>query len=281
MRTSAGTSNEMFLMPIHESGYGSNGSRAPGPSSNNVIDRAITHPVGKDLVIQLVDETGVVLTTTRVTGGASPTGGASRGRWMFPENAYFGTTASLAPASSNVTGVDIYGTTGRVVASAPAGPSAQFQRQDAAGAVVEFYASTAKVGSITISSSATTYSTNSDKTLKDDDGEMPLETAIQITQLIEWHSYKWKSTGTSDYGVFAQELYEIYPQAVVVGGVHEIIDGEGNTLESYDPWGVDYSKLIVPFGRALQGLLAKAQDLESRLARIEQGLQTSSTGKAI
>lgn len=278
MRNSARASNEMFLMPIHESGYGSLGVKAPGPAAIRVAKgRDIVHPLGSDLRFSLINETGVVLTSTTVTGGTGgESGGASRQRWLFPESAYFGTTASMNPAtSSEIAGVNIFGALGRGVFSSTGAPTVQLQRQDATGSVMEFFASTAKVGGITVTSTATTYATSSDQTLKNDEGELDLESAYSVVDGIRWHSFEWKIDGTPDAGVFAQELASVYPRAVIAGmGEQKLIDVDGNPYTTYDAWSVDYSKLIAPIGRALQGALREVKDLKSQIDDFQRRLKT-------
>jgi hypothetical protein len=151
------------------------------------------------------------------------------------------------------------------------GKTQSYRSGNGALAQYEFYnlnpAGTAKqlAGYITCNNTTTSYVTTSDVELKDDCGWMDAETALDLVQSIKWHRYTWKSTGVQDYGVFAQELHEIYPAAVVVGGW----DGEdGEPREHYMPWGVDYSKLVVPIGRALQAQIKMTQLLQDQVAAL-------------
>lgn len=76
------------------------------------------------------------------------------------------------------------------------------------------------------------------------------------------HNFNWTGdyeAGGEDIGVFAQELYEIYPRAVTVGGGF-LEDGtkasEDDEGAVYQPWAVDYLKLIPVMMRVLQGLIS-------------------------
>lgn len=119
------------------------------------------------------------------------------------------------------------------------------------GGAVTFYNGTSLVGSISTTGSATAYNTTSDQTLKNDTGIFDPVIAKQILSLIQIHGFTWKSSGEADIGVFAQELYQVYPTAVAKGGWYKL-DDSGNTIETiaieegayYIPWSVDYSKLI-------------------------------------
>ena len=108
------------------------------------------------------------------------------------------------------------------------------------------------VGAISTTSTATTYITSSDERLKENitdsaDAGSKVD-AIQIRQ------FDWKVDGShQDYGVIAQELIEVAPEAVF----------EGDTEE--DMMGVDYSKLV-PL------LVKEVQALRSRVAQLEESV---------
>ena len=105
------------------------------------------------------------------------------------------------------------------------------------------------VGTIRSSGSTTSYNTSSDERLKENitdsaDAGSKVD-AIQIRQ------FDWKADGShQDYGVIAQELVEVAPEAV-----HQPEDSE-------DMMGVDYSKLV-PM------LIKEVQSLRSRVAEPE------------
>lgn len=122
------------------------------------------------------------------------------------------------------------------------------------------------IGSIVSSGSSTSYNTSSDKTWKIDNGEFTFEQARAILDLIEFHNFTWNekssSEGETDHGAFAQDLYEIYPNAVTPG---EGVFGE----KGYRCWSVDYSKLMTVVARCVQGVLDRQDDFDARLAAIE------------
>ena len=113
-----------------------------------------------------------------------------------------------------------------------------------------------QVGSVAVSASATAYNTTSDERLKNDLGEMSFDKALELVRRIEVHDYAWKKTGVTDCGTFAQQLYEVYPAAVTPGR------GEPGDAE-FVPWAVDYSKLVVPIMRAVQGMDRRLNALET------------------
>jgi hypothetical protein len=105
------------------------------------------------------------------------------------------------------------------------------------------------VGSVVTSASATTYNTSSDQRLKEniadaDDAGSKVD-AIQVRQ------FDWKADGShQDYGMIAQELVTVAPEAV-----HQPEDPE-------EMMGVDYSKLV-PM------LIKEIQSLRNRVATLE------------
>ena len=105
-------------------------------------------------------------------------------------------------------------------------------------------------GSITWSGSTTSYNTSSDQRLKEniadaDDAGSKID-AIQVRQ------YDWKADGShQDYGMIAQELQAVAPEAVSV------------PEDSEEMMGVDYSKLV-PM------LIKEIQSLRNRVAQLEE-----------
>ena len=106
------------------------------------------------------------------------------------------------------------------------------------------------VGTIRSSGSTTSYNTSSDERLKENitdsaDAGSKVD-AIQIRQ------FDWKADGShQDYGVIAQELVEVAPEAV-----HQPEDSE-------DMMGVDYSKLVPMLIKEVQSLRSRVAELEN------------------
>ena len=128
-------------------------------------------------------------------------------------------------------------------------PSGTCDRKTTNGDVVQFRRDGTTVGSVSATSSATSYNTSSDERLKEniqdaDDAGSKID-AIQVRQ------FDWRIDGTHEsYGVVAQELAQVAPEAV-----------SGNP-ESEEMMGVDYSKLV-------QTLIKEIQTLRNRVAQLE------------
>lgn len=114
------------------------------------------------------------------------------------------------------------------------------------------YRDSTTVGSITTNGTSTTYATSSDARLKTN--ILPAGDAGSLLDAIEVVSFDWISGGHTDFGMIAQDLHAIAPDAVSVGD-----DGE----EVGKTWGVDYSKLVPLLVKEVQSLRARVAALEA------------------
>jgi hypothetical protein len=96
------------------------------------------------------------------------------------------------------------------------------------------------------------YNTTSDVRLKQD--IEPAESAIETLRSIRPVKFKWKETEfQTDYGVIAQELYRVFPNAVTPGQ-----DNPDGTVKY--PWAVDASSLNMLTIKALQEVLDNSDE---------------------
>ena len=125
----------------------------------------------------------------------------------------------------------------------------QFNRTTNDGDVTVFYKDGTSVGSISVTGSATAYNTSSDQRLKDNIVDAP--SASDDIDAIQVRSFDWKADGSHQkYGMVAQELQTVAPDAVT----------EGDTEE--DMMAVDYSKLVPMMLKEIQSLRARVAQLE-------------------
>jgi hypothetical protein len=102
-------------------------------------------------------------------------------------------------------------------------------------------------GSVYVTSTSTTYNTTSDQRLKENIVDAPAGNidAVRV------RSFDWKADGSHQtYGMVAQELVEVAPEAV----------SQGETED--DMWGVDYSKLVPMMIKEIQDLKAEVAALK-------------------
>lgn len=123
------------------------------------------------------------------------------------------------------------------------------RKNNIAGNVAAFYYNSTTVGTISITSSATSYNTSSDYRLKED--LKPIN-GLEIVNKIKIYDYKWKTDNSRMDGVLAHELQEVLPYAV--SGVK---DGE-------QMQGVDYSKIVPVMVQAIKDLKAELDTLKNK-----------------
>ena len=115
------------------------------------------------------------------------------------------------------------------------------------------------VGTIKCTGSSTQFNTSSDVRLKKNVVDAP--SAIASIQQIGIKSFDWKADDLhQEYGVIAQELDAVAPEAVSHGATED------------EMWGVDYSKLVPRMIKAIQELKAindtQAEELSRQAATI-------------
>jgi hypothetical protein len=108
---------------------------------------------------------------------------------------------------------------------------------------------------------AVRYNTTSDQRLKENIVDAP--SAIDLINSVKIRSFDWKETGFHvDYGVIAQELNEVAPDAVSEG-----IDNEDGTIKQ--SWGVDTSVLVPALIKCIQEQQIIINDLKARIETLE------------
>ena len=137
----------------------------------------------------------------------------------------------------------------KYLATANSGAVGLFNRTGANGSVIRLRRSGTTVGSISVTTSATTYSTSSDQRLKENIVDAP--SASNDIDAIQVRSFDWKADGSHQkYGMVAQELNTVAPEAVLA------------PEEPEEMMGVDYSKLVPMLVKEIQSLRARVAQLE-------------------
>jgi hypothetical protein len=158
---------------------------------------------------------------------------STNGNWKFNAgNAPVG-SASVGLALGFAGGVAQYGMSMRPVA-------------DNTFAMLFRNAADSDVGTISITSTTTSYATSSDDRLKENLKSFDAGNIIDNTNV---YDFAWRTTGERAYGVIAQEAIDVYPMAV-------------SHNEDIDFWGVDYSKYVPVLLQELKALRARVAMLE-------------------
>lgn len=113
-----------------------------------------------------------------------------------------------------------------------------------------------------LSASSVQYTTTSDARLKHDCGR-----ATDLTNLrrLVIHDFDWMVDGVRDRGVFAQEAYDLFPRAIVVG-----TDERTDSGDLLHPWGTDYSKFVADLIVGWQQHEIEIADLRTELAFLKR-----------
>ena len=134
-----------------------------------------------------------------------------------------------------------------------------FSNASTVGQVFYFGSATvpnAAVGTIALSSTATTYNTSSDYRLKED--VKPMVNAISKIKELNPVTYTWKINGEKSEGFIAHELQAVFPQAVT--GTKDEVDEKGQPKYQ----GIDTSFLVASLTAALQEAVARIEALEAK-----------------
>jgi Pectate lyase superfamily protein len=177
-------------------------------------------------------------------------------QWFKGNIAFGDTTATRDYATDSLEGL-VYINGEAVTISRNGGTVMSLNRQTNNGPLVRFQRSGIDVGDIEVTATDAIFNTASDQDLKDDDGLIEPALMREVIRLVRIHNFRWKVNGHADAGVFAQELYKVWPKAVTPGG--EIMEGKRMVKTT---WKVDYSKLVIP-------LIAAWQDVDYRLSVLE------------
>ena len=157
-------------------------------------------------------------------------------------------TTNNSPVGNDVAGIALL-SSGSGQFSRDGGKALLLNRKTSTGVIADFRKDSTIVGTISITSSATNYNTSSDARLKENIADA--ESASELIDAIQVRSFDWIADGSHQrYGMVAQELLEVAPEAV----------SQGETEE--DMMGVDYSKLVPMLVKEIQSLRARVAQLE-------------------
>lgn len=117
------------------------------------------------------------------------------------------------------------------------------------------------VGSISVTTSSTTYNTSSDGRLKPERQDFDAAEILSALAIVR-HNWLHEPDAWA-YGVIAQDTQAVFPQAVAPGSA------AGPDEEGFSPWGVDYSKFVPLLLKAWQQDRDRLAAIESRLAVLE------------
>jgi hypothetical protein len=171
-------------------------------------------------------------------------------------NLLVGRTSTINGGVNTSGGAQI-GSNGLIQAAVSGDTAIALQRLTSDGDIIQFRRQTTSVGSISVTSSGTTYNTTSDARLKTD--IQPIADATDRLMQMNPVSHKWKADPEADavVGFIAQEMQDIVPEAVA------------GDPDSDEMMSMDYGRITPVLVAALQDAHKKIEELESRLAAVE------------
>ena len=129
------------------------------------------------------------------------------------------------------------------------------------GAILAFRRSGTTQGSVTITTTAVAYNSNSDYRLKTN--VVPLDNSIDRVKQLNPVSFNWISNNEPDEGFIAHEVGEVYPKAIT--NEKDGVDENGDPIYQM----MDYGSITPLLASALKEVITKIEQLEARIARLE------------
>ena len=177
-------------------------------------------------------------------------------------NVQFNQNTTSSPGFNNTTQGAVISDTGRLFSSVN-GAWSLFNRNTDNGDVILFRRSGSGVGSISVTTSSTSYNTSSDHRLKENVTDMTGAIA-RVKQLApKRFNFIADTDDTTVDGFLAHEAQAVVPEAVT--GTHNEVDDNGDAVMQ----GIDQSKLVPLLTGALQEAIAKIETLETEMTALK------------
>jgi hypothetical protein len=192
---------------------------------------------------------------------------AERARIDSSGNLMVGTTQTPATLlSDGQQGVGV-GNDGFIVSSRFNDIAAYFKRENSNGNVVSFLRDAASVGTISVTTSATSYNTSSDYRLKEN-VDYTFNALDRVAQLKPARFNFIADADNTVDGFLAHEVQDIVPEAIT--GEKDAVDDEGNP----EYQGIDQSKLVPLLTKAIQELSDKVDNQQTIIDDLKTRIET-------
>jgi len=210
-----------------------------------------------------------------LTSGSTLNGITLAGTTFLPGNTTFSSTGNIfvgkTVGDSNLLGLNL-GTDGTFSFSAnmATGGYSIVNSLNGAGTWVQFRNNEATVGSISIGAASTAFNTTSDMRLKT---PLPVQTDYRSVLKKLWvGDYEWKKTHVRSFGVLAQQVYPLFPEAITPPrDATELWQADYSKLAPLAIWGVkDLYEIVDAQSNEIATLRAKITALEAQFSRMQQ-----------
>lgn len=207
--------------------------------------------------------TNAALTATRVTYAGTSGVLTDNANFIFDtsNNLLIHASSTDPYASSSGYGIALNGSADYFAMARSNGAAMYVARQTSNGALAEWWCQGNSVGSIAVTTLATTYNTLSDYRLKEN--VTPMTGALNKIAQLKPVNYKWKSNKSNGQGFIAHELQAVVPDCV--SGEKDAIDENGKPKYQ----GIDTSFLVATLTAAIQEQQALIESLTTRLTALE------------
>lgn len=175
------------------------------------------------------------------------TNNAERMRITSGGDVFVGRTANWSAVGSDK-GLGLFGS-GAVYSVVENDNAGLFSRRSSNGDLILFRRDTTTVGSISVTTTLTSYNVTSDYRLKQDFKQF---NGLDLVSKIKVYDYEWKADNSRMNGVIAHELQEVIPYAVTG-------EKDGDAMQQ-----VDYSKLVPILVQAIQELKSEIEILKNK-----------------
>jgi hypothetical protein len=226
--------------------YGANGSTLDNEAAriSAQVDGTVSGGGANDMPGRLVF-------STTADGASSPT---ERMRITQAGHLYIANTTG----DYNTVGITLF-SNGQAQANANGVNPLNLNRKGSDGKIVDFYRDTNNPGSISVTTTATTYATSSDYRLKEN--VTPVTDGITRLQQLRPSRFNFIADPAKTVdGFIAHEAQAVVPECVT--GTKDEVDADGNPIYQ----GIDQSKLVPLLTAALQEAVAKIETLEGMVA---------------
>jgi hypothetical protein len=135
-------------------------------------------------------------------------------------------------------------------------PAASFNRLTNDGTLVEFLRSSSVVGSVSVTTTGTTYNVISDYRLKNNQADLT-DSGLFIDAL-QPKTWNWAQDGSKGVGFIAHEFAEVSPNSV--SGEKDAVDADGNPI---------YQSMQSSSSEVIANLVAEIKSLRKRITALE------------
>jgi len=207
--------------------------------------------------------TNAALTATRVTYAGTSGVLTDNANFIFDtsNNLLIHASSTDPYATSGGYGIALNGSADYIAVARSGGAAIYAARQGSNGTLAEWWCQGNSVGSISVTTTLTSYNVTSDYRLKNTIS--PMTGALAKVALLKPVTYKWNFDGSNCEGFIAHELAEVVPYAVT--GEKDAIDENGKPKYQ----GIDTSFLVATLTAAIQEQQALIESLTTRLTALE------------